>query len=303
MFNALTSVTYETVLILLHDIINYPLFKLQDTPITLLAILLFVAVIAGSYLISIYIRKLYDRRLTTRFSSGIDFTVKRLIHYTVLIIGFLVAFEIAGIDLSSLAIIAGFLSVGIGFGLQNITSNFISGLILLFERPIEVGDTVTVGDQLGTVTGINLRATEVNTWENIDIIIPNSAFVEDNVINWSHGEEYIRVSCPVGVAYGADTEKVRDILYEIAREHPKVLDTPEPNVLFLEFGDSSLDFELRIWIRTPRRRNWIKSEINYEIDQRFREENIEIPFPQRDLHLRSATELRLKQADTNRQGD
>ncbi len=302
MFDVLPSITYETFLNLLHDIINYPLFKLQDTPITLLAILVFIAVIASTYLLSIYIRKLYDRRVSSRFSSGIDFTVKRLIHYTVLIIGFLVAFEIAGIDLSSLAIIAGFLSVGIGFGLQNITSNFISGLILLFERPIEVGDTVTVGDQLGTVTGINLRATEVNTWENIDIIIPNSAFVEDNVINWSHGEEYIRISCPVGVAYGVDTEKVQKILYEIAREHPKVLETPEPNVLFVEFGDSSLNFELRVWIKTPRRRAQVKSEINYEIDRRFREENIEIPFPQRDLHLRSATELRLQETTNNKPG-
>ncbi len=285
----LNSFHLTETLSLLYEIITYPLFKIQDSHISLHTIAVLLIFIFAAYLISRYLQKIYDLRVASHFSRGTDFTVKRLIHYSVLIIAFLIGVEAAGIDLSSLAIIAGFLSVGIGFGLKNITSNFISGLILLFERPIEVGDTVTVGDQLGTVTGINLRATEVNTWENIDIIIPNSAFVEENVVNWSHGEDHVRISCEVGVAYGCDTAKVKELLETVAGEHPKILKTPRPNVLFRAFGDSSLDFELRFWIKNPRWRARIQSEINFAIDREFRKHQIEIPFPQRDLHLRSTT--------------
>ncbi len=280
------NLTAQQTLDLVHQILTYPLFKLQSNPITLLTFIILALILLISYLLSRYLQKLYEQRIARRFSRGTDFTIKRLVHYSVLILGFLIAVETAGIDLSSLAIIAGFLSVGIGFGLQNITSNFISGLILLFERPIEVGDTVTVGEQLGTVNAINLRATEVNTWENVDIIIPNSAFVEQNVINWSHGEDNIRISCPIGVAYGSDTEKVEKLLLQAAEEQEDVLADPEPSVLFREFGDSSLNFELRAWIAVPRLRPKVKSEINFRIDELFREHEIEIPFPQQDVHVR-----------------
>lgn len=273
----------------IHEVLTYPLFELQSNTITLLTLLILTLIVLVAYLLSKYLQKIYSRQVADRFSRGTDFMVKRLIHYSILLLGFIIGVETAGIDLSSLAMIAGFLSVGIGFGLQNITSNFISGLILLFERPIEVGDTVTVGEQLGTVTAINLRATEVNTWENVDIIIPNSAFVEQNVINWSHGEDYIRITCPVGIAYGSDTKKVKELLLEAAESQEKVLDDPEPTVLFREFGGSSLDFELRVWISTPRFRPQVKSEINYTIDKLFRENDVEIPFPQRDVHLKNET--------------
>ncbi|MFB6354940.1 MAG: mechanosensitive ion channel family protein [bacterium] len=274
----------------LHNVMTYQLFQLQENPVTLLSILIFVGILVATLLVSRYLRYLFDSRVSDRFDQGVDYTINRLIHYTVLVIGFFVAIESIGLDLTSLAVVAGFLSVGIGFGLQNIASNFISGLILLFERPIKIGDLVTVDDQVGVVKNIKLRATVVQTLDSIDIIIPNSAFVEQNVTNWSHGENLVRVRCPVGVAYGSDTQKVEEILTEIARESDKILDDPGPSVLFPEFGDNALNFELRFWIDSPSKRAPIKSEINFEIDRRFREADIEMPYPQRDLHFRTQEE-------------
>lgn len=271
----------------LGDVLTYNLFNIQDNPISLSTILIFLLIIAGSIAVSKYLRILFRSRFAERFEGGLDFTIQRLMHYTILVIGFFLAVEVIGFDLSSLAIVAGFLSVGIGFGLQNIASNFISGLILLFERPIKVGDMVTVGEDVGTIKSINLRATEVQTLDNIDIIIPNSAFVEQNVTNWSHGEERIRIRCPFGVAYGSDTDHVESVALEVANNHPDILEDPEPAVFFQSFGDSSLNFELLFWVDTPRKRGKILSKINFELDRAFREAEIEMPFPQRDLHIRS----------------
>lgn len=265
----------------------YELFTMQGSAITLNVILVFLLIIAASIFLSKYLRAIFQSKFSDRFEGGLGFTVQRLMHYVILVVGFFIALETVGISLSSLTIVAGFLSVGIGFGLQNIASNFISGMILLFERPIKVGDMVTVDDEIGTIESINLRATLVNTVDNIDIIIPNSAFVEENVTNWSHGEEQIRLRCPFGVAYGSDTRKVQEKAIEVARSHEDVLDDPEPVCLFRSFGDSALNFELRFWVDSPRKRVKILSEINFQIDQLFREEDIEMPFPQQDLHIRS----------------
>ena len=269
-------------------VLNFELFTLQGNSITLLALILFVFVMIITVLVSKYLRSLFQARFSERFKNGLDHTINRLIHYTVLLIGFLIALEIVGISLSSLAIIAGFLSVGIGFGLQNIASNFISGLILMFERPIAVGDLVTVNDQLGTVQKIGLRATIVNTVDNIEIILPNSIFVEEEVTNWSHGDPKIRLRCPVGVAYGTDPETVRDVLLEVAEEEDEVIEHPEPSVVFTEFGDSALNFELRVWVADPGPPAGLRTKLNFAINRRFAQENIEMPFPQRDLHLRSS---------------
>lgn len=269
-------------------VLNFELFTLQDNPVTLLAIILFSFVMIITVLASKYLRSLFQARFSDRFKNGLDHTINRLIHYTILLIGFFIALEIVGISLSSLAIIAGFLSVGIGFGLQNIASNFISGLILMFERPISVGDLVTVNDQLGTVQKIGLRATIVNTVDNIEIILPNSIFVEQEVTNWSHGDPKIRLRCPVGVAYGTDPETVRDVLLKVAEEEDEVLENPEPSVVFTEFGDSALNFELRVWVADPGPPARVKTKVNFAINRRFAEDNLEIPFPQRDLHLRSS---------------
>lgn len=205
-------------------------------------------------------------------------------------IAFLVMLSIAGIEFTNLAIIAGALSVGIGFGLQNVVNNFVSGLILLLERPIRTGDWIVVGGTEGYVKSINIRSTQIQTFDRADVIVPNSELISGQVVNWMLGDPYGRVKVPVGVAYGSDTAKVKEILLKVGNEHPLTIhgnpNVPEPSVLFLGFGDSSLDFELRCVIREVDKRLSVLSDLNFAIDAAFREHGIEIPFPQRDLHLR-----------------
>ncbi len=269
----------------IFEILKTPLFQLQGNPVSILSFVAFIFIIFVTLFISRILRAVFRRRLAERFKGGLDYAVERILHYVVLVIGVLVGLESIGLDLSSLAIMFGFLGVGIGFGLQNIAANFVSGLILLLERPIKVGDMVTVGDDIGTVSAIKLRFTRVNTLDNIDIIIPNSTFVEENVINWSHGEEKIRIRVPIGVAYGTDARQVEELLLEVARDNARVLEDPAPAVLFLGFGDSSLNFELRAWVSFPRLRPSVKSELNYSIYEILNENGIEIPFPQMDVHM------------------
>jgi small-conductance mechanosensitive channel len=177
--------------------------------------------------------------------------------------------------------------VGIGFGLQNIANNFVSGLILLFERPIKPNDMVSVGDTDGKVEEIKMRATTVVTRDNVTIIVPNSQFISSEVTNWSHTDPKVRIHVPVGVAYGSDVKLVTDLLLQVAKDHPQVMNEPPPNVWFTGFGDSSLDFELLVWITEPISRQKIRSDLNYAIDAAFRQHDVTIPFPQRDLHLQS----------------
>jgi len=206
-------------------------------------------------------------------------------------VGTIVAFQFIGIDLSGLMVVFGFLSVGIGFGLQNLTSNFISGLILLFERPIKVGDRVTVGDTEGDIEEINMRSTTVRSLNNISIIVPNSEFISSTVINWSHTDLKIRLDIDVGVSYNSDLDLVLRSLQEIAVENAEVLKEPTPEVLFIAFGDSSWNLRLRVWLNDPKRHQRVRSDINCAIVRKFRERGIEIPFPQRDLHIRSPLPL------------
>ena len=198
--------------------------------------------------------------------------------------------SVAGFDFSNIAIIAGALSVGIGFGLQNIVNNFVSGLVLLFERPIRKGDWIVVGQTEGYVKDIQIRATRIQTFDRSDVIVPNSELISGQVTNWVLSTKSGRAIIPVGVAYGSDTEKVRDILMEIAETNNEI-DTsgymPKPRVLFREFGDSSLNFELRVFMKEVDNRLSLISDINFAIDKAFREAEIEIPFPQRDLHVKN----------------
>ncbi len=220
----------------------------------------------------------------------------RLSHYLMVFIGAIVAFQFVGIDLSGLAVVLGFLSVGIGFGLQNVTSNFISGLILLFERPIKVGDRVTVGDTVGYVTNIKIRATTIRTLNNISIIVPNSNFISNNVINWTHGDRKIRIEIPVGVSYTSDLDLVLKSLEEVALENNEVLKDPKPEVHLKNFGDSSWEMNLRVWLADPKTYYYVQSDLNCAIVRKFRKNGVEIPFPQRDLHIRSVAKNSLKEA-------
>jgi small-conductance mechanosensitive channel len=235
-------------------------------------------------------------RLLARSSVhiGVRQAVGTIVRYVILVLGFLLILETAGIDLTTLTVLAGAVGIGLGFGLQNIANNFFSGLIILFERPIKIGDRIEVGDAEGDVIRIGARSTTVITNDNIAIIIPNSKFISDNVVNWSYNDERVRFKIPVTVAYGSDVRLVERLLLDVAGENTDVLELPAPAVRFLEFGDSGLLFELRAWTTSlTHKKGMLVSALNFGIYDKFKENRIEIPYPQRDLHLRSgAVELK-----------
>ncbi|MDT8369337.1 MAG: mechanosensitive ion channel [Longimicrobiales bacterium] len=226
---------------------------------------------------------------------GLADSITKLGQYAVVTLGVILALAVVGVKLQNFAIIAGALGIGVGFGLQNVVNNFASGLILLFERPVRVGDTVVVGDTWGTIQKIGLRSTRMLTLDESEMIVPNADLVSEKVINWTLTSPIARVFLPVGVAYGSPVAEVQEILREAAFAHPSVLKEPPPQALFMAFGDSSLDFELRLWVRDIRLRMEMRSAVLADIDQRLRDAGIQIPFPQRDLHLRSVDDNALTQ--------
>jgi small-conductance mechanosensitive channel len=195
-----------------------------------------------------------------------------------------------GFEFTKLTIVLSALGVGIGFGLQAVVNNFVSGLILLFERPVRVGDYIEIGGNWAEIQKIGLRATTVQTFDQADVIIPNADLITNQVTNWTLSNRRVRLIIQVGVAYGSDVALVMETLMACAKTSSNVAKTPEPQVLFLNFGESSLDFELRVWVLDAEERMKVKSELHQEIDRSFREANIEIAFPQRDLRLRSVDE-------------
>jgi len=222
--------------------------------------------------------------------AGERYATVAIFRYAVFLVGILALFNYLGVGWSKVQWLVAALSVGLGFGLQEIFANFISGLILLFERPIRVGDIVTIGDVSGTVTQIRIRATTITDFDRKELVVPNKEFVTGQLINWSLSDTILRLIIPVGVAYGSDTKKVVDTLYRIADEHEEVLDDPPPLVLFQEFGANSLNFELRVFIPDSDIRLRLSHEMHMQIDREFRKAGIEIAFPQRDLHIRSGLE-------------
>ena len=275
-----------------RDILQYPLVKIGDSNVTLASLLVFALAIALVFLCELLLRRYLIRRFLqrTHLHPAMQYAIGKIAGYLFIAAGFYIALKVVGIDLSSLAVVAGAVGVGLGFGLQNIISNFVSGLIILAERPISIGDRVELGDVAGIVTRINLRSTNIVTNDNITIIVPNSDFITNKVTNWSYGDPKVRIRLPVGVAYGTDPERVKRLLLEVAAEHPKVLRDPAPEIFFAAFGDNSLNFELGVWTvemtSKPRR---FRSELNYAVERKLRQNQIEFPFPQRDLHLRSGS--------------
>jgi len=260
-------------------------FTIGKSELTVGNIFTLLVILALVFVAERYLRRLLRRRVLSRTHLGPDlqYAVSRFVGYCFIAISFFFAVKVIKLDLSGLAVIVGGLGIGIGFGLQNIVSNFISGLIILGERPIAIGHRIEVGGVAGQVTQINLRSTTVVTNDNISIIVPNSDFITHAVTNWSYGDPKVRMRLPVGVAYGSDVEKLTRVLLE-------VLKVPEPTVRFLGFGDSSLDFELAVWtIEMSHRPTRFRSDLYFAIERKLRENKIEIPFPQRDLHLRSGT--------------
>lgn len=285
--------TWEELFAYINDILNFTLFQIKETPVTVLSVFIFILLITGFIILGVSARKTLNRKILRHFKidEGTTYTLSRITQYIIITIGALVSFQFVGIDLSGLAVIFGLLSVGIGFGLQNVTSNFISGLIILFERPISVGDRVTVNNIEGDVTEINIRSTKVRTVNNISIIVPNSEFVSKDVINYSHGDPTYRLDVDVGVSYGSDLDTVLKAMQEVADESINVLKKPKAEVHLINFGDSSWNMQLRAWIGDVKHYPKIRNELNQSIVRKFREYNIEIPFPQRDLHVRSSVSL------------
>lgn len=268
-----------------------PLFDMGDSSFTVLTLLYLILATVLLVLLASKLNKVVTGRMLAK--SKIDYGVRAatgsIIKYAVLTIGFIIILQTAGINLSSLAILFGALGIGIGFGLQNVINNFVSGLIILFERPIKVGDRIEVAGVAGDVTDISMRATTILTNDNISIIVPNSQFISETVINWSHTDRSVRFNYPIGVSYKEDPEMVKKVLLEIAYDNPGVLKNPKPDVLFTEYADSAMRFNLRVWTSEYiNRPGVLKSQLYYEIYRRFRKTGIEIPFPQRDVHIKHA---------------
>lgn len=268
-------------------------------------IVLALLTLTALLMLSGWIRSRLRRRWLTRttMDRGAREATVTIAGYVGVALAFVIALAVAGFEFTNLAIIAGALSVGIGFGLQAIVNNFVSGLILLFERPIKTGDWIVVGNTEGYVKRISIRSTMIQTFDRADVIIPNSDLIANQVTNWMLYDPRGRIRVPVGVAYGSDTEKVRDLLLEVANTHPEVITdgtSPTPRVLFLQFGDSSLDFELRCHIRNIDMRRIVISDVNFAIDKAFREHGVEIPFPQRDVHIRDWPDEKKKRSSPSR---
>jgi len=261
-----------------------------EQQITLGLVVTAALILYGAFAISWGFQALLMENVLKRrqMDTGARISIVRLVHYALVLVGFFIALSALGFELKNVTIIGGALGVGIGFGMQAIVNNFVSGLILLFERPIKVGDVIQLSDgQRGRVINLGLRATIIETFDRAEVVVPNGDLIASQVTNWTLGNRSMRLIIPVGVAYGSDVETVMRVLMTVATDSSQVLKTPQPVVLFLNFGDSSLDFQLRVWIADFNDRRIIQSALVREIDRKFREEGVEMPCPQRDLHLRS----------------
>jgi potassium-dependent mechanosensitive channel len=264
-------------------------FDVGPVHITVGRLLVGAVVIWTALLVSWLIRSFIESEVYRRWDMdrGVGESINALVHYFLVALAFIFVLAALGVELQNFAIVAGALGIGIGFGLQNIVSNFVAGLILLFERPVRVGDTVVVDGEWGTIRKIGLRSTIMQTFDQSEMIVPNADLVSEKVVNWTLSNPIARVILPLGVAYGSSIPQVLEILRAAAPAHAAVLHDPPPQSLFVGFGDSSLDFELRVWVRDIRQRLEVRSMVLTEVERRLGEAGIEIPFPQRDLHVRS----------------
>ena len=272
----------------LENAINYRLFTLGSSDFTTKTFLWLVLSLLLLFFFAGKIKSLLVKKIFPRYNIdvGVAESVGKVIQYILIVVGFIVIFQTTGIDLSALGVLVGALVVGIGFGLQGITNNFISGLIILFERPVKVGDRVEIEGLEGNIIKVSGRATTILTNDNIAVIVPNSDLINKRVVNWSHNNRRVRITVPVGVSYKEDPLVVQKILVEVAKKNKGVMESPEPYVRFDEYADSSLNFSLLVWSRDfsdkPR---ILKSELYYAIFAEFKKQGVEIPFPQRDIHI------------------
>ncbi|MEJ2009535.1 MAG: mechanosensitive ion channel, partial [Acidobacteriota bacterium] len=262
-------------------------------PITPLDLIVFTLILFITTVAARKIRRLLELYFLRRVpvETGAQYAVASLTQYGLWVVGLLVALKVLNINLTAIAVVAGALGIGIGFGLQNIVANFVCGLVLLVERPIRVHDRITMEALEGNVRAVNLRSTIIVTNDNISVIVPNSEFINGKVINWSIGDPKVRIHVPVGVAYGSNLETVTRALLGVAAQTEGVLKRPTPEVRFLEFGNSSLNMELLVWTVEPAKHFLLQSRLNFAIDAAFRRDGVEVPFPQRDVHVKSAKGL------------
>nr|MBF0221741.1 mechanosensitive ion channel [Desulfobulbaceae bacterium] len=265
-----------------------------------LAILIFGLVLAG------FLSRLVQRRLLVRLhiSTSSAAIIEKLIHYTILLLVIIFAMRIVNIPLTAFTFLGGAIAIGIGFGAQKLINNFISGFIIMAEQPIRVGDLIMMDSELGWIEDIGVRCTMVRTLANIHILVPNSYFLENNIINCTHNDNIVRGKVTVGVAYGSETRKVKEALLKAAGEHGEVRKSPEPNVWFGEFGDNALVFELYFWVTVTQSAGIqsISSDLRFMIDENFREAGISIAFPQRDLHFDSGKPLQVELSRSTSRG-
>ncbi len=272
------------------QLFNKPIFKIGESEINIGTIIIFFLSFYILIFASKKVRKILLHKILVRSKLKKSFreTIANSVRVFILLIGTIIIIQAVGIDLSALSLLAGALGVGIGFGFQKVTDNLISGLTILIEEPIKVGDRVEVGEVTGDVTNISLRSTTIITNDNISIIVPNSEFISSKVINWSHNSRVVRFRFPIGVSYGEDPEKIRQLLMEVADENPNVHKEPKPKIFFEGFGDSALNFSLGVWTSSHvDKPEIIKSEIYFAVFGKFKKNNVVIPFPQRDIHIKS----------------
>ena len=276
------------------DILNYKI--LGNPSLTAVRILAGILILIFALFLSRRSSRFLERRIAKRayIDPGLRYTIARLVSYVLIVIGVLSALKMVGVDMTSIAVIFTALSVGIGFGLQYIAADIASGFILLFERPVRVGDRITIGEDEGDVQSIKLRTTIIYTNDRIAIIVPNSRLVSQRVINWSYGDPRARIAIPISVATKSDVNLVTETLTLAAEGVENVLEEPPPKVQFLRFGEYSLDFRLLVWTHQPSRHPQIKSDINYRIERLFRERGIEIPFPTQEFLLKAESLSKLK---------
>lgn len=288
LFPVTRSWSYQITYVLVSSFTS-PVITLGRNAYSVINLLLLAGVLAGLVALAGTVTNVMRSRILhlAGLSRGGQEIMAILTKYSLISIGTLIVLQIWGLDISSLTILVSALGVGIGFGLQDIAKNFGSGLVLILERPIQVGDFVEIGSFKGTVERIGGRSTEIRTLDHVSIIVPNSRFLSEEVINWNHHNPVSRLHLPVGVAYHSDPQMVRTVLLEAAQSHTEVLQSPPPQVFFTGFGDSALNFDLLVWTTQPSRQFILKSDLYFRIFELLQERQIEIPFPQRDLHLRS----------------
>ncbi len=266
------------------EFIGKPLITYDNVSISIFIIVKIAIILILLKLALIGIKKIIKSQAKKKdLHEGDLNAVYQIIKYLLVAIVIIMIMASIGLNTTVLLTSSAALFVGIGFGLQNIFKDLLSGIIILFDRVIRVGDIVQVGDVLGRVTKVHLRTSHLITRDDVNIVIPNSNFIEENVTNWTLDYNYVRLIINIGVAYGSDTELVKNILLEIASKNDKILNSPSPDVVFKDFGDSSLDFQLLVWTNEIFRQEFVKSNLRYAIDQAFREANINIPFPQRTV--------------------